>query len=241
MTPILIYCGNGNPRFATIAVEAGYRYGCQLPGTVMKDATLDFADQDWKSPDRTAYMKSLAQHKPRVASVLDWEHDEQLNEVLGWAEDAAQYVSEGVIIIPKVINEVHRIPKSVGGKRIILGYSVPTKFGATNVPCWEFAGWPVHLLGGSPHRQMREWMYMSCMADVVSVDGNMTQKMAINRCQYWCTPKYKGDHWRKLTMEECSADAMYEAFRRSCENVSREWIRITTRKELNSVSCRQVI
>ena len=46
--------------------------------------------------------------------------------------------------------------------------AVPTRFGITSVPSWEFDGWPVHLLGGSPHprlgldvheRRERRWQH----------------------------------------------------------------------------------
>ncbi len=161
--PTLIYCAGGNRRFAEIAIAAGYRFGSQLPETVYHP--LYFADQDWKRPNRAAYMSALAQHRPNMASVLDWEHEGQLNEVLDWAEEAAQYV-ERVMIIPKVVGGIGRIPHAVNGCPVILGYSVPTRFGGTPLPGWEFAGWPLHLLGGSPHRQMREWSHLSNIAEV---------------------------------------------------------------------------
>lgn len=220
----LVYCGNGNPRLAQIAISAGFAYGCQLPGRVMPDANLFFADQDWKKPNRVAYMTALEKHRPSMATVLDWEHEPQLQEVLNWAEEAAQWVSESVVIIPKIVGSIDRIPKIIGGKRVVLGYSVPTKFGATSCPCWEFTGRAVHLLGGSPHRQMREWAYLACMAEVVSADGNMSNLMATRSCKYWDAGKWvplknqDGDNW--------GADAPYECFRRSCQNIKSAWGRI---------------
>lgn len=232
MTPALIYCANGNPRLATIAVEAGYRYGCQLPGSVMAGADLDFADQDWKRPDRAAYMAALSVHRPRVASVLDWERSDQLPEVLDWAEEAAQHVREGVIVIPKVPGEVDRIPRRVGGKAVILGYSVPTRYGSTPVPYWEFEGWPVHLLGGSPQQQMSEWMYLSCVSEVVTADGNMPEKVAVKWCQFWSpTVGGGGGYWRDLPEGEAPTDRVYEeAFRRSCRNVMAAWRSLSSRE-----------
>jgi hypothetical protein len=78
-------------------------YGAQLPATVYYPP--QFVDQDWKRPDRAAYVAAVAQHRPRMATVLDWERDEQLPEVLAWAEDVAPFV-ERVILIPKVIGGV---------------------------------------------------------------------------------------------------------------------------------------
>jgi len=202
-------------------------YGAQLPGTVYFPP--EFADQDWKKPNRTAYMAALAQHRPRMATVIDWERDEQLPEVLEWAEEAAQYV-ETVIIIPKVLGGIPRLPRRIGGASVRLGYSVPTAYGGTELPLWEFLGWPVHLLGGSPHRQIAMAHYLN----VVSVDGNYIAKMAQKWNQFWALAPAlyaKDRRWPRLQEADGrawgdgsnTADAPYEAFRRSCVNVLAAW------------------
>lgn len=218
----LIYCADGNRRFYEIAKRAGFKYGAQLPGTIY--GPLFFADQDWKKPNRKAYMQALAKHRPHMATVLDWECDDQLPEVLSWAEETAQFVGV-VVIVPKVIGGIARLPREIGGIQVCLGYSVPTKFGGTSVPAWEFAGWPVHLLGGSPHKQIELYHYF----DVVSADGNMMNKMAVQRCQFWVpgNARYANDYWwpslQEADGEKWKTDAPYEAFRRSCENIMRAW------------------
>lgn len=217
----LIYCANGNKEFARIAIEAGYTYGAQLPHTVYFPPA--FADQDWKKPNREAYMAALAKHQPRMASVLDWERPEQLPEVLSWAEDAAQFV-EVVMIIPKVFSGIPQLPRSIGGKTVRLGYSVPTRHGGTQLPVWEFAGWPVHLLGGSPQAQMRLRPYF----DVVSADGNMAHKMATVFCAFWDGRKTtKRGQWPTIKDYDGKPwpndGAHYEAFRRSCANIMQAW------------------
>ena len=212
-TPTLIYCADGNARFAQIAIDAGFRYGAQLPHTVY--FPLYFADQNWRKPNREAYMAALAQHKPAMATVLDWEQEEQLSEVLSWAEEAAQYV-RWVLIVPKVIGGIVRIPHRIGRADIILAYSVPTRYAGTSVPAWEFAGWPVHLLGGSPHAQMNCARYMN----VVSIDGNYAQMMAVRYNEFW-----DSNRWHELCnyIGHVDHDAPYEAFRHSCENIMRAW------------------
>jgi hypothetical protein len=181
-----------------------------MPGTVY--FRPEFTDQDWKKPDRSAYMAALAEHRPQMATVLDWERDEQLGEVLDWAEEAAQFAAV-VIIIPKVQGGVSRLPRRVAGAEIRLGYSVPTRYGGTELPVWEFSGWPVHLLGGSPHAQMRLAQYL----DVASADGNYSNLKATRFCEYWQRPR----RWVPLRPKQ--ADAPYEAFRRSCENIMAAW------------------
>ena len=159
-----------------------------------------------------------------MATVLDLEYLTQLDEVMGWAEDAARYVSR-VIIIPKVSGVIGELPRRIGNAEVVLGYSVPTSYGGTALGLWEFGGWPVHLLGGSPHAQLRLAHYLH----VVSADGNMTQKMAVRNCAFWVngTARRCGNsYWPQLreTAEgNLGKDAIYAAFRRSCENIIDAW------------------
>jgi hypothetical protein len=240
----MIYCAAGNPTLARIAVGAGFWYGAQLPGATY--FRLWFADQNWKKPDRAKYMEKLAEHKPGVASVVDWEKESQLAEVLDWAEEASQYVTDGVMIIPKVIGGIERLPThTANGRRIILGYSVPTRHGSTPVPHWEFTGWPVHLLGGSPHEQLKFWRYLSPLAEVVSVDGNYSQKEAVDHYNFWRQGGRTGGQWIKLPMSaemrKWLAEAkqtdntervkkigrirQHKCFRLSCQNIRQMWER----------------
>lgn len=228
---MLIYCAGGNRRFAGIAVSAGFVYGARLPSTTYYPVW--FADQEWKSPDRAAYMRALAHHRPKLATVLDWEREGQLSDVLDWAEEASQY-AERVIVIPKVIGGVRRIPRRIGDADVVLGYSVPTRFSGSDVPLWEMSGWPIHLLGGSPQRQIQCWLHLSGIAEVVSVDGNMMQKLALQHNQFWSVLPVEGAnvrHWPTLAEadgERWGSDAPYEAFRRSCQNIRAAWGRLTT-------------
>lgn len=224
--PELIYCANGNERFAQIAIEHGFSYGAQLPGTVYFPPA--FVDQNWKNPDRERYMTALATHRPYMASVLDWEKRGQLAEVLGWAEEAAAFV-DVVMIIPKVPGQVHLIPKTVGGKSVRLGFSIPTRHGGTACQPFEFMGYPVHLLGGSPHAQLK---WFSRTPNVVSLDGNMHHKMATSKNAFWYAARFPGrGYWPSVAEYDGQrwgdgsnlADAPYEAFRRSCENIMKHW------------------
>jgi len=205
----LIYCANGNARFAQIAIDAGYLYGAQLPGTIYHP--IWFADQNWKKSARGRYMAALAQHKPHMATVLDLERPDQLSEVLSWAEDAAAIV-DTVLIIPKYSGAIDQLPRGIGGKMVRLGYSVPTRYGGTEVPLWEFGGWPVHLLGGNPQNQMALRAYL----DVHSADGNAAQRAA----REWCTA-WENGRWTKE--KNYCIDAMYVAFERSCRNIMAAW------------------
>jgi hypothetical protein len=198
-----------------------------LPDTVYYP--LYFADQDFKKPNRKKYMEYLEKYKPHMATVVDWEKPGQLDEVISWAKEAARFVSE-IIIIPKVMGGIGDIPERVGGKPVRLGYSVPTKYGGTENPVWEFGDRPVHLLGGSPQQQMQIATYMN----VRSVDGNQAQMMAVRYCQFWMpgTAKYARNRFWPTLVEAGDGikwegeNAHHEAFRRSCKNIMEEWNRI---------------
>ena len=217
----LIYCAAGNQRLAETAIRYGFTYGAQLPATTY--APVEFVDQNWKKPVRGTYMAALAQHKPRLATVLDWERESQLDEVLSWADEAAQHVTEAVIIIPKVFNAIHRLPREIRGKQVRLGYSVPTKFGATSVPTWEFCDWPVHLLGGAPQLQLRLAQYMQ----VASADGNYATKMSNQWGQFYANgaaTKANNRYWPKMSdYHRIETDMPYHAWTLSCINIQAAW------------------
>jgi hypothetical protein len=228
MKPELIYCADGNARFAEMAIDAGFTYGAQPLRTTY--FPINFADIDPNAiPPKDAYIAALVKHRPRIATVVDWTAWDQLPEVLEWAEEAAAYV-ETVIIIPKVIGGAAALPEVIGGATVRLGYSVPTAHGGTDVPIWEFGALPVHLLGGSPHKQFELSKYLN----VVSTDGNMAHKMAVRFCAfydpkrntergYWPSiPDSDGKKWGNGTNV---ANAPYEAFRRSCKSIMEIWRR----------------
>lgn len=208
--PDLIYCASGNKRFAQIAIDAGFLYGAQLPGTIYHP--IYFADQNWKNPDRGKYMAALAEHRPYMASVLDLENGNQLPEVLDWAEEAAQWVNI-VMIIPKVFGIISKLPRCIGSADVRLGYSIPTKHGGTEVPIWEFYNWPIHLLGGSPHKQMEIRKYL----DVKSADGNYHGLKARKWGEYWERPG------RWVPGQFQYKDGIYDAFELSCKNIIEAW------------------
>lgn len=215
--PELVYCADGNPEFAGIAVGSGWRYGARLPSTVYQ--RVWFADQDWRNPDLGRYAAAVAEHRPEVCTVLDWEEEGQLPEVLAWAEAVAPHVSR-VVVIPKVPGEVGRVPEEVGGRPVVLGFSVPTSYGGTACGVWEFGRRPVHLLGGSPQEQMRLARYLN----VVSADGNMPAQQA-RRGRFWSRRKGPKGHWWQLRdagdPRPCGVPAA--CFRRSLVNIREAW------------------
>lgn len=219
--PVLVYCAAGNRRFAEIAIRHGYRYGAQLPKTIYFDPY--FADQNWKNPVRDRYMETLYKYRPEIATVLDWEREEQYSEVMSWAEEAAHFVKEAVIIIPKVIGGIKRLPRTINGKQVRLGYSAASSYAGTPVSLGEFVGWPVHCLGGSPSRQME----VSCEVHTLSADGNFIQQQARTRNQFYSPAiRSKCNQWpllREVGLGHVGKDAIYLAFELTCIAVPMAW------------------
>lgn len=183
----IIYCAN-NKTYGNWAKDYIY-VGTQLPNKVYFD--IYFVDQDWKEPDREAYIAMVRQYKPHIATVLDWERPDQREEVLGWAEEIAPHV-DVIVIIPKCPESIAYLNRNnirkMNGKEVRLGYSVPTSHGGTELFVGEFAGWTVHALGGSPTRQLEVARYLN----VVSVDGNYIHHK-VRRGQF-----FDGQRWVQL-------------------------------------------
>lgn len=247
--PTLIYCADGNSRYIEIAENKAdkndkrkygshhFKLGAQMPRKVYTDDLYFIDVHPKKLPPQPVYVSKLRKYRPVMASVHDWDEMRRFEEIMMRAEEIAQY-TDNVVIIPKVLGGIQRLSralgktKTVGGKRVILGYSVATDHGSTPVDKKEFKDWPVHLLGGSPHKQMRLFKEFSEFAEVVSLDGNMHNKMANRHCAFWDplkqTPrgywstleKFDGERWGD---GGDSADAPYEAFRRSCHNIYALW------------------
>lgn len=241
----LIFCLGANRKYPEFARRLGYDLGARLPGSVYVDrlrfADQDWRPhttlwhvRDWflryrlrrladmlvsaravAHASRRAYMAALARHRPETASVLDWERWGQRAEVLDWAEEAAQYVSEAVVIIPKVSGGPATLPREIGGRRVILGYSVPTTHGATRIGLREFDGWPLHILGGSPRQQMQ--VAQMHRGEVVQADGNMVHKAA-GMGTYW-----RAGRWHKSGRH---ATPTSWALMISLINVAWEWERL---------------
>lgn len=219
----IIYCADNEP-YGTIAKEF-IEVGTQLPNKVYFD-DIRFADQDWRNPDRPRYLGMLKRHTPKIATVLDWERADQQDEVLGWAEDAAEF-ADVVVIIPKCSESIaylntHGV-RRIGGKEVRLGYSVPTSHGGTNLFVGEFAGWPIHALGGSPKRQLEIARYL----DVRSADGNYIH-LKIKVGQF-----YDGQRWVQLRDRgyDVQGDQIPQTvLRLSFPNYVSAWKRLYTRK-----------
>lgn len=222
--PLLIYCAGGGRQFNALAGKWGLLLGAQLPSTVY--SPIYFADQNFKNPNLDKYVAEIEKHKPKMATILDWDSNSTLDTTMEWANAVSAVLPEDgvLIIIPKLSGTIPLIPEFVNGRRVVLGYSVPTKYGGTTVPVNEFGDRPVHLLGGSPQKQLD----IAHALNAESLDNNYIQKMATLNCAFTHIPANGARNKRFPMLRELGynikKDAPYFAFELSLMNLIAMWI-----------------
>ena len=223
----MIWCQGGNPRSARLAVESGWWYGFrsdsnhyaqELGPVALLDSHWEMGKVDWPR-----HLKTAAEVRPWLATVPDTMTEEQLPLTLAQAEELSPHC-EQVLIVPKAPGLIERIPREIKGKRVVLGYSVPTSYGGTELPLWDFAGWPVHLLGGSAREQCELCGYLN----VVSADGNVAWFLA-RRGIVVTDGGVGGKTVRQMDGQRWAGEHGHlEALRRSFVNLRRFWERHRT-------------
>lgn len=215
--PILIYSDGKNKDYCEIAMKYGYKMGIRLPAKPVVD-NIFFADQDWHNPNLQEYVNHISIVKPKLCTVIDIEYPDQFFDAIYWSECISIYCNK-IIIIPKCKGIIDNIPEKINNSDIILGFSVPTEYGGTRIPPHMFANRKVHLLGGSPHSQIKLFHYMKQFCEIISIDGNM-HKLMSKYCKFW-----KGGKWISLNSLGISNmnNAHLKAFDLSCRYISEYW------------------
>lgn len=210
----LIYCAGKNRRLMQIALESGYLLG------IRSDAAdygfpISFVDIDYRQPDFTRHLAVVKKHQPKYATVPDLSETEvsmaDIARAVKQAEQLASYC-ETTLIVPKLSGQLPLVPPEYG-----IAYSVPTSYGGAKYGAWKLAGRHVHLLGGSPHEQMRLARYLA--GSVISADGNMAQLMATQFARYWRNRKWP----RHPEWGQNKPDLYMECWQWSCRNIRQQW------------------
>lgn len=215
----LIYCAGSNPTLAQIAQEEQWMLGVRSD---RKDYNfpISFVDIEYRAPDFGKHLARVKALKPWAAVVPD------LSDKVVDKADVARAVKQAEqlrkhcyfpFIVPKLPGQIALIPREFP-----IAYSVPSSYGGALYPWWELEARQVHLLGGSPHMQMRLYRYMSNLAVVVSADGNMTQKLAISHAKYW-----QAGQWVKHPEAGQQQDLYPDCLRRSLRNARVAWRELT--------------
>lgn len=180
------------------------------------DIPVEFIDLNWHEPDVEALFDQARRHHPAVVVAGDYRH-EQDGEVVGESIDvvndrAAELAAftERVVVVPHAAGEVEHVPDWA-----TVGYSTPTRHGATTAPITEYRGRDVHVLGGR-FRALLETL-AELGRDVVSVDTNAHQFDAVNYGKGWS----RTGGWEMIGGEEATENAK-AAYRTSAREFAEE-------------------
>ncbi len=124
-----------------------------------------FMDVDWKKYNFSRHLAAVQEKKPFITMARDVESIYELDSILNEADALSRY-STHVAIIPKDTRLNNRLHELIP-KQFILAYSVPTRYGGTDVSIESFDR-KVHLLGGRPDVQRK----LADKLDVMSFDCN---------------------------------------------------------------------
>lgn len=150
-----------------IAMTFGWKAGARY--TNLRDVrhlnSVFFIDIDWKNYDLDRHMKAVQAKVPNLTVARDIVDANDLDTIVREAEALSRYC-EKVIVVPKDPLLIHE--ERLGVPYMFrLGYSVPTRYGGTEIPTSFYKG-SVHLLGGRPDVQRA----LASEMQIDSVDGN---------------------------------------------------------------------
>lgn len=186
----LIFTGAPSDVLGLLAFRLGWEPGCISTSassirrylTTPNPKRIAFIDNEWHGYEHQPHVDVVAEVQPKYATVRDILTREQADEAgvefytieqtIEMANDIAPN-TENVILIPKY-DCMADLPREIGGRRVVLGYSVRSSYGGTPVTAKAFAGWPVHLLGGTWKDQRALLNLLG--DDVVSLDNNLILK-----------------------------------------------------------------
>ena len=133
---------------------------------IRRERKIGLIDVDWKSYSFERHLAAVREVRPILTIAKDVEDRTELRAILRQAEELERWCRY-VVVVPKdpaLSNHLLRLIPS----RFILGYSVPTSYGATEIPVEFFGRRRVHLLGGRPDFQFD----LARRLNVFSFDGN---------------------------------------------------------------------
>jgi hypothetical protein len=129
--------------------------------------SVDFIDNAFKNPNHEAVVEKARKYDAKYAVCPDVFDEKDLDEVLATAEKLDENEITP-IIVPKT-----EFNKSKIKDGWLLGFSVTSDYGGTNVSYSFFEGYNTHLLGGSIRSQEEAYeLLLENGSNVVSVDSN---------------------------------------------------------------------
>jgi len=135
------------------AVKLGWLPGAKYTNlrNIRKFDRLGFLDIDWNDYNYSMHLKVIKDLRPMMTVARDITDMNDLGCILDEAYELAQWADK-VIVVPKDPKLEPLLPKVIPSD-FLLGYSVPSRYGSTELPLACFDSREVHLLGGHPAKQ----------------------------------------------------------------------------------------
>lgn len=156
-------------RVVDLAIQHGWRPGARYTNTRdvrhVNFAGIGFLDIHWKRYDFSRHLAAATLLRPFMTVARDIESICQLDTILDEASCLRKFATH-VVLVPKD-PRLHGRFDELLPKSYLLGFSVPTRYGATQLSPENYNR-PVHLLGGRPDVQLR----FGALMPVASVDCN---------------------------------------------------------------------
>jgi hypothetical protein len=135
----------------SIALRHGWKPGARY--TNLRDvrhlSALGFLDIDWQNYSFDRHLDAARSFKPLMTVARDVMDRNELDTILHEASLLAKH-SEHVVVVPKDLRLRNTIEKVIPPE-FVLGYSVPTRYGATQIALQSFKG-RVHFAWWPPGR-----------------------------------------------------------------------------------------
>jgi len=127
--------------------------------------SVGFLDIDWRNYSFNRHLDAVTSMRPLMTVARDITNRKELDTILHEASLLAKHTRH-VVVVPKDPRLGTGLDKLIPPE-FVLGYSVPTRYGATAIPPESFKG-RVHLLGGRPDVQR----HIADAMNVISADCN---------------------------------------------------------------------
>lgn len=180
MRVLCVHVHGNNRRVQEWARAAGMAYGTRHDDTARAWPLM--LDINWRKYIWAEYLAKIAQYRPVMAMVADYEHPNQRETMLKQVADLRAAGVLRVLVCPKFHGAVADIPDDC-----IVAVSIPSRYAGFVPAEHELTGRRIHLLGGSPSKQrdaVLRW-------NVVSADYNAHQRAA----QFGV--RFEGGRWNR--------------------------------------------
>lgn len=199
---------NHDNRIISMARKYGWLPGARYTHlrNVKNINPLGFLDIDWKNYDFQKHLDAVKEKRPFMTVARDIIDKRDLVKIIDEAYILKEYVYY-VIIVPKDTYFNNDNINNLIPNDFILGYSVPSLYGKTQINPDYFKR-PVHLLGGRPdvQRKLAEKM------PVISIDNN---RFILDACY--------GDYFDGTSFKPHKKGGFINCIRDSIININKIW------------------